>query len=417
MNKITIKYITTITDYITAIKELTNHPILSCDIETYILPQYKGMFQKALSPHHSGISTIQLKPITLDIVYIFDVLILERLNYDSLSLLNLLKTRSTLIIHNASFEAKFFRKYWGVYFNNLWCTRVASQLIANAFGSKFIRSASAHTLEMLCLDYLNIRLIGKRGTQIEDWYPRPLTQKKLEYAASDVIYLEELKKIFEDIILTPAPDIDNPTDPWGLDMGEILDLEMQFINLEAECEYNGLPINKQALSLFEKELCDKKEIKGELYKIAGELCQLLNLSTQIPLSLDIDYTVPTEPSLKTLNSSQQLTPLINTYIGKANTSEGKVVQRILDLLEVIKNDSNPEYCSEDEEKEYKELEDLMNSEVIQRHRTAQLLIQYKTYAKQANMRMSKYVHAITGRIHYSLNSLGASTGRTSSSNP
>ena len=190
-----INYIDNIPQYNKVLGLLSTFKELACDIETYIPLEYKGVYgDKALNSHHSKISTLQLKSKDNDEVFIFDVFLLEKLNYDSTLLRDLLQSRECLVIHNASFEAKFFKKYWGVYFNNLWCTRVASQLISNALGSKFTKSASGHSLDCLVLDYLNTELKGKGTVQIEDWLARPLTKEKLDYAATDVLYLFELRK-------------------------------------------------------------------------------------------------------------------------------------------------------------------------------------------------------------------------------
>jgi len=417
-----IKYISTIEEYHKEIKYLSiNEKELAVDIETYVLPQYKGIVKEAFNPHDSGISTIQLKGNGIDKpVYVFDILLLDKEGYDKNLLKDLLESRTVLLGHNISFEAKFFKKYFGCHFRNMWCTRVAAQLIANAFSSKFIRSASANSLDMLCRDYLNIELTGKGSTQIEDWYIRPLSQEKLRYAATDVLYLFDLKNIFEEVLYKESPDplmnIPNDDD-WGLDMKEITEMEMKFINVEAECEFNGLPINTYTNNLFENSLGTKDGNSGQLQKVAGELCQLVNLSVQPSMDPTIDYLVPTKDAIKTLNSSQKLVPIINKYIGHTSTAEGQVVRRILTLLEQIVEQGKPEFYSEEEEADYTEFKQLLESDAVNRHQVASLLVKYKMLAKQASMKLSRFCHFLTNRIHYTLNSLGASTGRCSSSNP
>lgn len=411
-----IKYISSIDDYNQTINYLKqNESELAIDIETYVLPKYKGLVKEAFNPHDSGISTLQLKGRGLDkSVYILDIIVLDNLGYDSSLLIDLLDTRDCLLVHNASFEAKFFLKYFKTYFKNLWCTRVAAQLIANAFSSKYIRSSSSNSLDMVCKDYLNIDIQGKGSTQIQDWYARPITTEKLNYAATDVLYLFDLKDIFESVLYAPSPDplLNIPNDNnWGLDMKEIVEMEMRFINVEAQCEFNGLPVNPLAISTFESTLGTKESNNGELQKVAGELCPLINLSIQPSIDPTVHYNIPTKDAIQALNSSQQLVPIINKYIGHTKTAEGNVVRRILTLLEQIKETGNPEFYSPEEELDYKEFEQLIESEVINRHKIASLLVRYKMLFKLSSMKLSRFVHFLTKRIHYSFNSLGASTGR------
>lgn len=421
-----IIYINNIESYHKAINFLSLEPELAVDIETYVLPQYKGLFENAFNPHNCGISTIQLKGNTTS-VYVFDVIELIRLDYNSILLRDMLNSRKCLIIHNASFEAKFFRKYWGVYFKNLWCTRVAAQLISNAFGSKFIKSASDHSLGMLCKDYLGISIDGKGTTQVEDWYIRPISREKLLYAATDVLHLFKLKDLLSSVILSPSPDCYTPVNDssWGLGMKEILELEMDFINVEAECEFNGLPINTLTLNSFETVLGEpldsskKKDYSDncEISRVAGELCTHIGLSTRQSRDLSVVYPVPTTDALKVIKSPVKLVPIINKFIGKANTSEGQIVRRIITLLEQVIDKGSPDFYCDEEETDYKEFEQLLECEALNRLTVGKLLVKFKMYLKQAGMKLSSKVHRLTGRIHYSFNSLGCSTGRSSSSNP
>lgn len=421
-----IVYVNNIESYHKSLNFLSLEKELALDIETYVLPQYKGLFDNAFNPHNCGISTIQLKGKNSD-VYVFDVLELTKLNYDSSKLRDLLLDKDCVICHNASFEAKHLKKYWGVYLKNLWCTRVAAQLISNAFGSKFTKSASDNSLAMVCKDYLQINIEGKGTTQIEDWYIRPLSKEKLAYAATDTLYLFQLKEIFESVLLAPAPDCYTPANSsdWGLDMKEIVDLEMAFINVEAECEFNGLPVNLTTLNSFESILGEpldsnrKKDYEDncEISRVAGELCTHVGLSTRQSRDLSILYPVPTTDALKVLKSPIKLIPIINKFIGKASTSEGQIVRRIITLLEQVLDNGSPDFYCDEEETNYKEFEQLLESEALNRLTIGKLLVKFKMYLKQAGMKLSLKVHRLTGRIHYSFNSLGAATGRSSSSNP
>lgn len=90
-------YVTNIEAYHKSLNFLSLEPELAVDIETYVLPQYKGLFDKAFNPHNCGISTIQLKGKTSSI-YVFDVILLTKEGYDSTLLRDLLASRSCLVI-------------------------------------------------------------------------------------------------------------------------------------------------------------------------------------------------------------------------------------------------------------------------------------------------------------------------------
>ena len=424
LNNKNIILINTIADYLKYTPTLTNYSEIAIDIETYCLPQYKHKYSGA-DVHNASISTIQLLPKNSDTVLVYDIITLEKSadysQYKNLLIETLQKIECS-VIHSASFEIKFFKKYYGVLLNNTWCTRVASQLINNALGNKFNQAASSNGLASLCKDYLDIELTGKGTVQIEDWYPRPLTQEKIEYACNDVLYLSELKEIFLEILTKPFPEPDTYTDglDWGLGMQNIVDIEMKFSAVEAECEYNGLPINSYLLKEFEDNLWDRDRESGYLMQLGGELAKELGLVYYIPMNLEVNYPIPTKKTMTTINSSQGLLELVNQHIGVATTAEGKVVSRILSIIEQLhteQSSGSDVFYSKDEETLYKELMFLDDSEVLSRSRKAKLIVEYKSHYKQASMKLSKYINDATGRVHYRLNSLGASTGRCASSSP
>lgn len=92
-----IKLVDTVDSYLNSIDILTPEPSLAIDIETYVLPKYKGLSKKAaLDPHYSSISTIQMMGLDTQI-YIFDLILLERAGYDRELLLEFLKAKEFLL--------------------------------------------------------------------------------------------------------------------------------------------------------------------------------------------------------------------------------------------------------------------------------------------------------------------------------
>ena len=70
----------------------------------------------------------------------------------------------------------------------IFCTKIASKL-TRTYTDK-------HGLKDLCKELLNIDLSKKEQTS--DWSVEELSKEQLEYAASDVLYLHELKKQLEE---------------------------------------------------------------------------------------------------------------------------------------------------------------------------------------------------------------------------
>ena len=75
------------------------------------------------------------------------------------------------------------RHYLNVNCQPIFCTKIASKL-TRTYTDK-------HGLKDLCKELLNIDLSKKE--QASDWSVEELSKEQLEYAASDVLYLHELK--------------------------------------------------------------------------------------------------------------------------------------------------------------------------------------------------------------------------------
>ena len=87
------------------------------------------------------------------------------------------------IFHYARFDVMMLYKYLGVMTNNIYCTKIASKLVRTY--------TDKHSLKDLCSELLGIE-ISKNET-CTDWGNNELTQEQLSYAASDVLYLHQIK--------------------------------------------------------------------------------------------------------------------------------------------------------------------------------------------------------------------------------
>lgn len=88
------------------------------------------------------------------------------------------------IFHFARFDLAALNHYLGVMPEPVYCTKIASRL-TRTFTDR-------HGLKDLCKDLLGVEL--SKQQQSSDWGAKELTKEQLKYAASDVLYLHQLKE-------------------------------------------------------------------------------------------------------------------------------------------------------------------------------------------------------------------------------
>ncbi|MCA1910059.1 MAG: ribonuclease D [Magnetospirillum sp.] len=89
----------------------------------------------------------------------------------------------TKLFHFARFDLAMVAKYLGVRCEPVWCTKLASKLVRT--------NTDRHGLKDLCRELLGVDL--SKQQQTSDWGAASLTDDQLAYAASDVLYLHQLK--------------------------------------------------------------------------------------------------------------------------------------------------------------------------------------------------------------------------------
>ena len=106
-------------------------------------------------------------------------------SYDAPNLKALLADPKTLkIFHFARFDVAVLEHYLGVMTSPIYCTKIASKL-ARTYTDR-------HGLKDLVRELLNVDL--SKQQQSSDWGAEKITDAQLEYAASDVLYLHDLKR-------------------------------------------------------------------------------------------------------------------------------------------------------------------------------------------------------------------------------
>ena len=104
--------------------------------------------------------------------------------YNSINLKKILEDKSILkIFHFARFDVAVIKKYLQVNCSPIYCTKIASK-IARTFTNR-------HGLKDLCKNLLKIDI--NKQNQTSDWGNEELTEEQVSYAATDVLYLHEIK--------------------------------------------------------------------------------------------------------------------------------------------------------------------------------------------------------------------------------
>ncbi|MAS87562.1 MAG: ribonuclease D [Micavibrio sp.] len=91
--------------------------------------------------------------------------------------------KTTKIFHFARFDVALFYQYMGAETRNIFCTKIASKLVRTF--------TDRHGLKELCKEFLSIDL--SKQQQSSDWGAETLSKDQQKYAASDVLYLHQLR--------------------------------------------------------------------------------------------------------------------------------------------------------------------------------------------------------------------------------
>ena len=115
----------------------------------------------------------------------------DRQTYDAPNLKALLADKDVLkIFHFARFDVAVLEAYLGVRTEPIWCTKIASRLVRTY--------TDRHGLKDLCREILGKEI--SKQQQSSDWGAETLSKAQRQYAASDVLYLHDLKARLETML-------------------------------------------------------------------------------------------------------------------------------------------------------------------------------------------------------------------------
>lgn len=133
-----------------------------------------------LNPLRDRLCVVQLSPGdgTADIIQI------EKGQTDAPNLKKLLEDEArTIIFHFARFDVAVLRHALGIQCNSIYCTKIASRLTRTY--------TDRHGLKDIVREFIGVDI--SKQQQSSDWAADTLTQAQLDYAASDVLYLHDLR--------------------------------------------------------------------------------------------------------------------------------------------------------------------------------------------------------------------------------
>ena len=208
IGNIIMPYLTSPQDIVSIITQLSQAKTLWMDTET---AEYTS--------NHPRLSLIQVSADSQDkngeFTYILDVL--EQPELVTLFINKIMENAAIeKIFHNASYDIKFLGKEKAI---NVTCTWEMAKKIPY-----YILPLPNHKLKTLTEQLCHISHVDK-NEQGGDWGKRPLTQKQLEYAKLDIVYLVQVYHKLSEILnyCQPDPGTDN-----------LLDIGTQYQEMETE---------------------------------------------------------------------------------------------------------------------------------------------------------------------------------------
>ena len=144
---------------------------------------------------------------------------LNRENYNAPNLKRVLSDKKCQkIFHFARFDVAVLKKYLNIDCEPVYCTKIVSKLVRTY--------TDKHGLKDLCKELINIDL--SKQQQSSNWGARELTEDQKLYAASDVLYLHQIKDILDQELLK-------------LNRRDIADQCFSFIKTRVDLDHKGWP--------------------------------------------------------------------------------------------------------------------------------------------------------------------------------
>jgi ribonuclease D len=151
--------------------DLSNYDVDAVAIDTETL---------GLNPHRDRLCVVQISPGDGSA----DVIRIAQGQRKAPNLVSILRNRRiTKLFHYGRFDIAVLYNAFGVMAEPVFCTKIASRLTRTY--------TDRHGLKDLCSELIGVSL--SKVQQSSDWAAETLSPEQLEYAASDVLYLHQLR--------------------------------------------------------------------------------------------------------------------------------------------------------------------------------------------------------------------------------
>lgn len=272
---------------------------------------------------------------------------------------------------NLKFEYKHFKEQ-GIILNNMYDTMIAEKVLYTGWSMDW-------SLKGLISRYLDITDVDK-STRLEFALIKdtPFTTKQIVYGAEDVMYPMQIREMQEE-------DLNRK------DVTRTFALEMKFLPVLADIEYNGMKFNKEVW----QETYNDNKVALDLSLIDLNNYVIDNFSNTHFVDRQIDMFTPGFSCRVSWRSQQQVVTFFQ-YLGICPEEKGKPTLNAKVLRSFVPS-------VRDEKKR-----ELLNN-----------FIRYKELSQATNTfgeKFFKYVHPVTNRLYSNYNQV-LSTGRISSSSP
>ncbi len=251
----------------------------------------------------------------------------------------------TKVIHNAKFDIKHIYHHTGIEVKRVFCTYLASQLLAMGDREK------RHSLEAVSLRYLDRHL--DKQNQTSDW-SGPLTDSQIEYAATDVEVLVQLYPILsEEIIQRKLRRVSQlefrtvmPVAAMELH-GMRLDLKV-WGELESRMEVRSQELEEQILTYLRRS--DDLPGMNTLNLNAPEQVRdaLAELGIELPGTSEshLKKHIGDHPVIKLLLDFRHVSRILHSTVRQARSSIEPATQRVHPSYHQIASASGRFACSE-----------------------------------------------------------------------
>lgn len=326
---------------------------VTTDLEE-ILPKFEQYNTFAIDLETTGLNPADSRILLCQIGFPDDIYVINTALVDISPILPFLAShRWRKIIQNAKFESKFFKHHHKTSINNVFDTYLAEILITSEL------SKGQASLIALAAKYADVKLDKDIRTTFFEKTSSEFTQEQLEYAAKDVEVLFPIMDRQSDLI-----------DEY--EMGEVAQLEFDLVDVVADMELEGTPIDQKLWNSKIREvekLHEESRLRmHELIFDAGGADEQMGLFERYAINL---------------NSPKQ----VKSIFGRIGINVDATNEREIALIN---------------------------------HPAAQELLRYREYQKVLSSYGSTFlgaIHPFTGRIHADFQQIGTETGRFSCREP